>query len=895
MGNRGHTSDEGDAVPPDATPGGYHHLFDVLDERIAQFDATGCLVSVNESFLELLGTSRDAAVGTHLSAIFARKDGDRLENALASLLEGDTAERTLEVTMRTADGGHIVCHLALCVVHDSAGDARVAMVIRDTEPADQEPTHSRSTPPVESLQSVIDEADVGVFVLDESFDVVWIDKSIETYFGVNRDDVIGRDKRTLIQNTIASRLEDPATFTETVFATYDSNTGPEQFECHVRPGPDREDRWIEHRSKPIKSGPYDGGRIELYYDVTSRKQAENARVESEKQFRSLVDAVEEYAIFRLDPDGHVVSWNAGATRIKGYEPREILGKHFSLFYTAADRDEHVPQANLERARENGVAKDEGWRCRSDGSRFWASVTITAIRDADGTLEGFAKVTRDMTDRREREQRLQRERDLVERILQTSPVGIAVINPDGTTNQANERMAELLSVPVDDEPTLDPTQRKLYDSTGSVIPIEERPARRVFETGEPVTDREVRVTEPDGRTRWLSITATPLTDESGAPDQVVMTATDITDLKTMAEQHKRKLEEREKEYTAVQLTTSLLEPGDKPTDKLLDELVQTLPQAFRFPEKTEARLTMGDAEATTDGYLAVDPSIGAQTATANGTPITVTVCLTDPLTETEEMPFLTEEQELIDTLLTLITFHFERREYIDELQLETRRLEQFAYAASHDLQEPLRMVSSYLQLLEQRNADALDEDGMEFLSFARDGADRMRNMIDGLLAYSRIKTHGDPFESVNLEVVLEGVLSDLEGDITATDADITVEALPTIQGDPQQLSHLFYNLLENAIQYSDEPPVVTVSAEQRGPEWVISISDEGIGIDPDLHGRIFEVFERLHSRDKYPGTGIGLAICQRIVERHGGDIGVESTVGEGSTFSVTFPTADEQDS
>ncbi|MFC4438053.1 MULTISPECIES: ATP-binding protein [Natrialbaceae] len=231
---------------------------------------------------------------------------------------------------------------------------------------------------------------------------------------------------------------------------------------------------------------------------------------------------------------------------------------------------------------------------------------------------------------------------------------------------------------------------------------------------------------------------------------------------------------------------------------------------------------------------------------------------------------------------------ERQRRERDLEESNERLEQFAYAASHDLQEPLRMVSSYLKLIESRYADALDEDGEEFLEFAIDGADRMRDMIDGLLQYSRVETQGDPFEPVDLEDVLEDVLEDLHLQIEETNARITTEELPRVRGDVSQLRQVFQNLLSNAIAYSgDEPPRVYISAERNGEKWVISVRDEGLGIDPEDQDHVFEVFQRLHTRTDHQGTGIGLALSRRIVERHGGEIRVDSEPGEGSTFSFTL--------
>ncbi|WP_049912568.1 PAS domain-containing sensor histidine kinase [Natrialba hulunbeirensis] len=240
-------------------------------------------------------------------------------------------------------------------------------------------------------------------------------------------------------------------------------------------------------------------------------------------------------------------------------------------------------------------------------------------------------------------------------------------------------------------------------------------------------------------------------------------------------------------------------------------------------------------------------------------------------------------------------HFDitdRYQYQRRLEESNERLQQFAHVASHDLQEPLRMVTRYLQLLENRYSDDLDDDAEEFIEFAVDGAERMEAMIEGLLAYSRVETQGTSFDSVDLDAVLDDVLTDLSVRIDETDAEITAEPLPTVSGDASQLRQLFQNLLENALQYSGEgDPRVTLSATRDGDEWILSVSDEGIGIDHKDADRVFEVFQRLHSREEYEGTGIGLALCRRVVERHGGEIWVDSDPEAGSTFSFTLPAAD----
>ncbi|MEZ3143069.1 ATP-binding protein [Halobaculum sp. MBLA0143] len=226
--------------------------------------------------------------------------------------------------------------------------------------------------------------------------------------------------------------------------------------------------------------------------------------------------------------------------------------------------------------------------------------------------------------------------------------------------------------------------------------------------------------------------------------------------------------------------------------------------------------------------------------------------------------------------------------VEKLEESNERLEQFAYVASHDLKEPLRMVTSYVQLLESRYGDELDEDAREFMDFAVDGAKRMGAMIDGLLEYSRVDTDGDPMVETDLETVVDEVRDDLAVRIDDTGATVTADPLPTLVADRNQVRMLLQNLVANAIKYSESTPQIHVSAADRGDEWTLAVEDDGVGIPESQRDAVFEVFNRLDDRSDESGTGIGLAVCRKIVERHGGEIWVESTVGEGSTFFASFP-------
>jgi two-component system sensor histidine kinase/response regulator len=224
-----------------------------------------------------------------------------------------------------------------------------------------------------------------------------------------------------------------------------------------------------------------------------------------------------------------------------------------------------------------------------------------------------------------------------------------------------------------------------------------------------------------------------------------------------------------------------------------------------------------------------------------------------------------------------------------LQRSNTELEQLAYVASHDMQEPLRMVASYLQLVAQRYKGQLDADADEFIGYAVDGAKRMQALINDLLAYSRVGTKARPFEPTDCGKVVATALANLRVAIHEAGAQITHDPLPVVMGDAMQLLQLFQNLISNALKFKRADPVcVHIAAERAGNDWRFTVRDNGIGIAAEYHQRIFVLFQRLHGRGDYPGTGIGLAICKKIVERHGGRIGVQSEVGVGTTFSFTIP-------
>ena len=251
--------------------------------------------------------------------------------------------------------------------------------------------------------------------------------------------------------------------------------------------------------------------------------------------------------------------------------------------------------------------------------------------------------------------------------------------------------------------------------------------------------------------------------------------------------------------------------------------------------------------------------------------------------------------VVGIVVSLLSGHILKREIefneiMEDLRRSNEDLQQFAYVASHDLQEPLRAIVSFSQLLEDKYQDKIDKDGKEFIHFLTDGAKKMNTLIKDLLLYSRITTHAKPSKLTNLEDIIKDVLFNLQESIKESGAIITYDEMPVLKVDRTQFIQLFQNLLSNTIKFRREkPPKIHIGTKRINNEWLFTVKDNGIGIESKYFGKLFNIFYRLHTKEEYPGTGIGLPICKKIVQRYGGKIWVESEFGKGSTFYFTiFP-------
>lgn len=502
------------------------------------------------------------------------------------------------------------------------------------------------------------------------------------------------------------------------------------------------------------------------------------KIEQELDFRLLVDSIKDYGIFMLDPSGKILTWNIGAENLKGYTAQEVIGSHFSSFYTKSDRERGHPERELNIAAQTGRYEEEGWRVRKDGSVFWANVIITAVRDPEGQLRGFGKVTRDLTERMKANQAMKESEEKFRLMVEgVQDYAILMLDEKGfiaSWNAGAERIKGW-------------TPKEIIGRHFSTF----YPAEDV-KLGKPEFELEAATREgrfedygwrvrKDGTTFWANVIITALHDEKGKLRGFSKVTRDITDRKNAEEKLKRAYENLE----------------------------------ARIEDRTKA------------------------------------------------------------------------------LQSANRELESFNYSVSHDLRAPLRSMDGFSQALITNYSDKFDDRGKDYLRRIRESAKRMGQLIEDILNLSKIARVEVNKSEVDLSQTAEKVVAELKTADPNREVRFDIEENITAYCDENLIRLVLENLLGNSWKYTSKDKSAHIQFGKTGGdgEAVYIVRDDGIGFDMSFVDKLFEPFQRLHTEQEFPGTGIGLATVRRIIFRHGGDVWAKGEVGKGTTIFFTLENKD----
>jgi PAS domain S-box-containing protein len=741
-------------------------------------------------------------------------------------------------------------------------------------------------------RNLLEAAPDAMVVVNQSGEIVLLNVQAEKQFGYHRDELLAQKVTNIIPEGFAERLIADDLRSAADALAQQIGTGIEL----VARRKDGSEFPIELMLSPLESA--EGILVTAAIrDISVRKEAEMRLARMEGRYRGLLEAAPD-AMVVVNQGGEIVLLNVQAEKQFGYHRDELLGQKVKNIIPEGFAERLI--ADRTRSAADALAQKIGTGIeltarRKDGSEFPIEIMLSPLESADGTLVTAA--IRDISVRKAAEKHLAQMEGRYRGLLEAAPDAMVVVNQGGeivllnvrAERQFGYRRDELLGQQVKNIIPEGFAERLIADDLRSAADA----LAQQIGTGIELTGRR-----KFGSEFPIEIMLSPLE----SPEGILVTAAirDIS-VRKAAEVHLAQMEGRyrgllEAAPDAMVVVNQggeivlLNVQAEKQFGYRRDELVGQMVKNI-IPEGFAERL-VADALRSDEDALAQQIGTGIELIAQrkDGSEFPIELMLS---------PLESAEGILVTAAIRDITMRREAEahllEKVDELNRSNVELGQFAYIASHDLQEPLRMVASYTQLLSRRYKGKLDADADEFIAFAVDGASRMQRLIQDLLAYSRVGTKGQDLLDTSSEDAFSQALVNLRGAIEASGALVTHDPLPSVMADEMQLTQLFQNLVGNAIKYQGAGiPHVHISAAKYGAKkWTFSVQDDGLGIDSQYFDKIFGMFQRLHKREEFAGTGIGLAICKKIVERHGGMISVESQLGQGSKFSFALAASGEK--
>lgn len=626
-------------------------------------------------------------------------------------------------------------------------------------------------------------------------------------------------------------------------------------------------------------------------DITEEQQAKESILASERKFKNLFNSVS-IPLCYVKEDGQIESTNNRFRQVLGYSRKDIphLDDWWKMAYPDPKYREWVMN-NWNKVVQKSI--EDGTDIKSDIYDVTCKDgSIKKMIIAGITIENDVLVTFiDVTKEKETEQKILEERDFSDAVINSMPGVFYLFGQNGKFIKWNKLMADTAGIPI----------KKMAEKTPMdiIAPEDHKKVQEAIQT--VFTEGEVFV-EADFNTKGKKNIPFYFTGKRIILDDtpyLVGLGIDISKRKE-AEKDREKvlidLQERMKEITCLFNINNAIRNPKTSINEVMQSICNFIPPGWQYPENTSTEIVLDKKIYKSKNYNESEHAIMEKIMLNDVERGYVKVNVKDLNKEQLKNPFLKEEKKLLESIAANISIYISRVEYeieltrtADNLARSNKELEQFAYVASHDLQEPLRMVSSYTQLIERKYKGQLDERADKYIHYAVDGATRMQNLINDLLDFSRVSTKGETFNKTSTKEILDEAILNLTMYIQENKVKITHDKLPVIKADKSQLERVFYNLIYNAIKFRkvEVNPEIHISALKKDGKWLFSVQDNGIGIEEKFKEKVFVIFQRLHGGDKYKGTGIGLALCKRIVNRHGGDIWFESKPNQGTTFYFTI--------